>query len=132
MKRMACSQRNILPPRGIFYCFLPSPSKRSVEVLAAVIFTLVLIGFGAAFQFDFFLLNDFGLVGAGPPWWALGAPGGRWSPLGAAGRLLPDAPPRLGGAQWWGVVYSGRIALCAALLAQHCASQQAGVLVRRR
>ncbi|GAB4824042.1 hypothetical protein N2152v2_011088 [Parachlorella kessleri] len=32
------------------------------EVLAAVVFTLVLIGFGAAFQFQFFLINSFGLV----------------------------------------------------------------------
>ncbi len=37
-------------------------SWMAVEVLAAIIFTLVLIGFGAAFQFEFFLLNSFGLV----------------------------------------------------------------------
>lgn len=34
----------------------------AVEVLAAVVFTLLLIAFGAMFQFEFFLLNSFGLV----------------------------------------------------------------------
>lgn len=36
----------------------------SIEIVAAVIFTLILIGFGAAFQFEFFLLNSFALVSA--------------------------------------------------------------------
>lgn len=40
-------------------------SWMAVEVVSAVIFTLVLIGFGAAFQFNFFLLNNFWLVGGG-------------------------------------------------------------------
>lgn len=47
----------------------------AVEVLAAVIFTLLLIAFGAMFQFQFFLLNSFGLVGPPPgskAWQGLG------------------------------------------------------------
>lgn len=37
-------------------------SWMAVEVLAAVLFTLLLIAFGAMFQFDFFLKNSFALV----------------------------------------------------------------------
>lgn len=37
----------------------------AVEVVAGVLFTLILIGFGAAFQFDFFLKNAFSLVRRG-------------------------------------------------------------------
>lgn len=32
------------------------------ELLAGILFSLLIIGFGAAFQFDFFLNNSFGVV----------------------------------------------------------------------
>ena len=52
-----CAPHPAAPTSAAFWL-----SWLAVEVLAAVLFALLLIAFGAMFQFQFFLINSFGLV----------------------------------------------------------------------